>query len=112
MKKVLALASVIWLAFSLEAQAQVSFDRAVSLASVAFFELDHCPGVVVNGPIFEKGLEASGADLDLDNEAIQRAAKVKDASLHEEGDHFHCAEFWSQLGPEGTDVTGLLSRAH
>ena len=113
MKTVLALAAAACLAVSLDAHAQDSpFGRAVSLASVAFFEVDHCPGVVVNGPIFHSGLVESGADLVHDIGAIQTMAKIKSDSMHEEGDAVHCAELWAQLGPQGTDVVGLLSRAH
>ena len=109
---VLALAAASYLAFGIDAHAQDSpFGRAVSLTSVVFFEVDHCPGVVVNGPIFHAGLVESGADLAHDNGAIQTMARINSKSMHEEGDAAHCAEFWAQLGPEGTDVIGLLSRA-
>lgn len=113
MKVVLTFAAAAWLALCLNAHAQDSpFGRAVSLASVVFFEVDHCPGVVVNGPIFHAGLVESGADLIRDNEAIQTIARINSKSMHEEGDANHCEEFWAQLGPHGTDVVGLLSRAH
>ena len=113
MKTILAIAAAAWLAFGLDAHAQDSpFGRAVSLTSVVFFEVDHCPGVVVNGPMFHAGLVESGADLVQDNETIQTMARIRSKSMHDEGDASHCAELWTQLGPEGTDVIGLLSRAH
>ena len=113
LNNVLALALAASLATSFVAHAQdTPFRRAVSLVSVVFFEVNHCPGVVVNGPIFKAGLSESGADLPHDNEAIQNAARSSAESMHEEGDAAHCAELWAQLGPDGTDVTGLLSRAH
>ena len=107
----LALAAAAWLAIGLDAHAQDSpFGRAVSLTSVVFFVVDHCPGVVVNGPMFHAGLVESGADLVHDHEAIETMARIDAKSMHEGGDAAHCAEFWAQLGPEGIDVTGLLSR--
>ena len=112
MKIVFAAAVAASLASTCVAHAQETpFDRAVSLVAVVFFEVDHCPGVVVNGPIFKTGLSESGADLPHDNEAIQKAARVSAESMHEKGDAAHCAELWAQLGPDGTDVTGLLARA-
>ena len=113
MKIALALASVAPLVFSPVAGAENSpFNRAVSLVSVAFFEVDYCPGVVVNGPLFRVGLVDSGADLTHDDEAIQTMAKANAVSMHEKDDVGRCADFWARLGPNGTDVLGLLSRGH
>ena len=112
MRIALVLASLALLAFSSVTHAEDGpFDRAVSLVSVVLFEVDHCPGVVVNGPMFKVGLVDSGADLDRDDGAIERVARSDADTLHRKGDDPKaCADLWARLGPNGTDVLGLLAR--